>query len=116
MRQQFPERDLIACLELHTYSSLNASFLPQYKGALKYTNLPIVFFSEEALQKKGMTPPSEQEIREGFDNPHLKIFTDIASLSKFLKDQEWEEKNLLFMSSGNFEGLNLQQLSKTLVS
>ena len=116
VRQQFPERDLIACLELHTYSSLNVSFLPQYKGALKYTNLPIVFFSEKALQKKGMASPSEREIREGFDNPHLKIFRDVASLSEFLQDRDWEEKNLLFMSSGNFEGLNLQQLSKTLVS
>lgn len=107
---QFPEKELIAVLELHTYSSLNAEFLSQYQGAMNEADVPIVYVDNHALQIKKLPPLNIDLIREKFNNPHIKVFNDKDSLSNFLKQIQPNNKAFLFMSSGNFAGLNLLEL------
>lgn len=110
MKNQYPGRKLTACVELHTFSSLNGDFLPQYNGTLEAADQAVVFYSEHTLKMKGMPPLSESAIVEAFKKANLKVITSRQDLKVFLENQEWSNHNLLLMSSGTFEGLNLEQL------
>ena len=112
VKNQFPNRNLVACLELHTYSSLNAEFLKQYKGALNVADEAIVFYSPEALAIKKMEPISEQQIKEAFVNNNLQVFTDSKAFKDFLFAQKFNNKTLLLMSSGNYGGLDFDQVKQ----
>jgi UDP-N-acetylmuramate: L-alanyl-gamma-D-glutamyl-meso-diaminopimelate ligase len=111
LKQQFPERKLIACLELHTFSSLNKDFLPQYKNALDAADLPIVYFNAKTLEHKRMPPLTEQDIRSAFDNDRMQVFTENQNLAAFLKSLNWENQNLILMSSGTYNQMDLQELA-----
>ncbi|WP_010180642.1 UDP-N-acetylmuramate--L-alanine ligase [Aquimarina agarilytica] len=110
VKNQFPTRNLVACLELHTYSSLNAEFLKQYKGALNAADEAVVFYSPEALAIKKMGPISEQQIKEAFTNNNLQVFTDSKAFKDFLFTQKFDDKTLLLMSSGNYGGLDFEEV------
>ncbi len=110
VKEQFPERDLVACLELHTFSSLNKEFLNQYNGTMKYSNVPIVFYSPATIEQKRLTPISKEDIKNSFGESHLHVFDDKAELLEFIKQQDWENKNLLMMTSGTFNGLDYNSL------
>jgi UDP-N-acetylmuramate: L-alanyl-gamma-D-glutamyl-meso-diaminopimelate ligase len=111
VKEIYPSRDLVACLELHTYSSLNKKFIPQYKDSLKAAQVPVVYFNAEKMKVKNLEPLSESDIRSAFANPAIQIFHDTASLQEFLVSQRWKNKNLLMMSSGNFGGINVAELA-----
>jgi UDP-N-acetylmuramate: L-alanyl-gamma-D-glutamyl-meso-diaminopimelate ligase len=116
VKEIHPSRDLLACVELHTYSSLNKKFLPQYKDALKSAQVPVVYFNPEKVKAKKLEPLSESDIKTAFANPSLNVFNDTGKLEAFLKDQSWRNKNLLMMSSGNFGGIDIQKLSEKILS
>lgn len=109
-KNQYPERKLVACLELHTFSSLNKAFLPQYAASLNPADEAYVFYSPHTLEIKKLPPLSQEEIATHFKHPNLKVFTDSAALQAQLKQHTWEHTNLLMMSSGTFGGLNYQEL------
>lgn len=109
-----PERDLIACLELHTYSSLNKKFLPQYKDSMKAAQVQVVFFNPEKIRAKDLEPFDASEIRKSFNNPGIIVFEEASKLEEFLSMQSMKNKDLLMMSSGNFGGLDLKKLSEKL--
>lgn len=111
VREQFPGRELFACFELHTYSSLNLDFLPQYRGAMEAAHVPVVFFNPHTLQMKHLPLISEQEVKNAFADERLQVFTDSRELAAFLHSLTWKNKNLLLMSSGNFDGLDLCNLA-----
>jgi UDP-N-acetylmuramate: L-alanyl-gamma-D-glutamyl-meso-diaminopimelate ligase len=111
LRQQYPNRKLLAVLELHTYSSLNEAFLDQYQGALDPADQAIVFYSAHALEIKRMPPLAESAIRQGFAREDVKVITDRPSLERFLEEQNFSNTNLLMMSSGDFEGIVFAELS-----
>lgn len=114
MKDQYPDRKLTACVELHTYSSLSRDFLPQYQGAMGAADQAIVFFSEHTLEMKGMPLLDKKTIRDAFAREDLLVFTKREELKKFLEHVEsWENHNLLLMTSGTFEGLDIREL-KTL--
>ena len=115
VKEQFPKRRLIACTELHTFSSLNKTFLNQYRRKLDAADVAAVFYSPETVEHKRLEPISEEEIRTAFKRSDLKIFTDPAVLQDFLKTQNWHNANLLMMSSGTFGGLDLKVLAKEVV-
>jgi len=115
MKEQFLGRQLVACIELHTYSSLNQKFLDQYRGCMASVDVPIVYFSPHALQLKRLPQLTENQIRFAFDENRLVIFNDAENLNTFLIDQNWENKNLLMMSSGNFDGMNLEKLVQKII-
>ncbi|WP_306416727.1 hypothetical protein [Fulvivirga maritima] len=116
LKEQYPDRDLVACLELHTFSSLNKSFLAQYKGSMKFSYKPIVYYNPETVEHKKLEPISKKDIKEAFDERNLKVFTDINKLLAYLRDQNWKDKNLLMMSSGTFNQVDYEALATELIN
>lgn len=110
LKNQFPDRKLIACLELHTYSSLNPEFLTEYQGALDAADLAVVFYSPHAVEIKKLKPISEEQIARAFKRDDLVIYTDPAKFKKYLFSQNFENCSLLLMSSGNYGGLDFEEL------
>jgi UDP-N-acetylmuramate: L-alanyl-gamma-D-glutamyl-meso-diaminopimelate ligase len=115
VKAQYPQRKLVACVELHTFSSLNKSFLPQYAGALDQADVPIVFFSPKTIEHKRMEMLSGDELRAAFGNPHLQVFTDSNTLLEHLTGMDWQNANLLLMSSGTYNNLDLETLKKAVL-
>ncbi|QWX82958.1 peptidoglycan synthetase [Cellulophaga sp. HaHaR_3_176] len=110
VKEQFPDRKLIACLELHTYSSFNPEFLKEYKGALDSADSPIVFYLPESVEIKKLAPVLAPQIAEAFKRDDLKIMTDAEAFRAYLYDQNLTDSVVLLMSSGNYGGLNLEDL------
>lgn len=110
-----PERQLIACYELHTYSSLNKDFLPHYAEKLDAADRAVVFYSPHTLVIKKMPAISKDEIKKAFGRDDIEVFTTSEELDGFLKSQNWYNSNLLLMSSGTFGGTGLSQLAKEIL-
>lgn len=109
-KDQFLDRNLIACAELHTFSSLNKSFLPHYKDTMNKADIAVVYYNPKTVEHKRLQPIAETDIRAGFNRTDLQIFTDSGELRAFLEKQTWQKKNLLLMSSGTFDNMNLGEL------
>ncbi len=107
----FPKRKLIGCLELHTFSSLNNKFLPEYNGSMNQCDTAIIFYSPQKVEQKGLAPLSESSIKDAFNHKNLTVFTDVASLQKHLQSISFENANLVMMSSSNFDGLDYSQIT-----
>uniref|UniRef100_UPI004048AB41 UDP-N-acetylmuramate--L-alanine ligase n=1 Tax=Flavobacterium sp. TaxID=239 RepID=UPI004048AB41 len=114
VKNQYSNREVIACLELHTYSSLNADFLKEYKGALNSADKAVVYYSAHALEIKRLEKISEAQIRNAFERDDLIVFTDADAFKEFLFNQNLENTALLLMSSGNYGGLDFEKF-KTLL-
>jgi UDP-N-acetylmuramate: L-alanyl-gamma-D-glutamyl-meso-diaminopimelate ligase len=110
----YPDRELVACLELHTYSSLSKNYLPLYSDSMKGAQKAVVYFNPEKIKAKKLEPLSEQDIKKAFGSSNVVVTDDPQKLLQFLSEQSWKNKNLLLMSSGNFGGINLSQLVKNL--
>jgi len=113
VKEQYPDRQLIACLELHTYSSLNPDFLRQYRGALEKADRALVFYSPKAVAIKKLEPIDKQQIYEAFGRSDLEIFTDPDEVQKAIFSMDFANSSLLLMSSGNYGGLDLEALSNS---
>ncbi|MFC5410929.1 UDP-N-acetylmuramate--L-alanine ligase [Larkinella bovis] len=108
VKAQFPRHRLVACVELHTFSSLNKTFLTQYRDKLDKADAAAVFYSPHTLEVKHLDPINAAEISTAFDRPDLQVFTDAAALEQFLKSQvNGLPTVFLLMSSGTFGGMNL---------
>ena len=107
VKQQFPGRKLIAILELHTYSSLNRNFMKEYNGAMEQADIGIVFYSRHALELKRMPPLPKEIVKEGFGKDNLIIFTSKQELEDWLQHHEYSNANVLLMSSGNYDGVDI---------
>jgi UDP-N-acetylmuramate: L-alanyl-gamma-D-glutamyl-meso-diaminopimelate ligase len=114
LKEQYPQRKLIAVLELHTYSSLNADFMVQYQGAMDKADVPVVFYSSHALEIKRMPNLEPDVVAQGFGRADLAIFNKRDHLLAFLDAQQYDNTNLLLMSSGDYEGLDINSLKKYL--
>lgn len=110
--EAFPSRKLVACLELHTFSSLNSEFLSQYKNSMEYSEIPFVYFNPVTLEHKKLPPIEPSFVKSSFGTSRVEIFTDSKKLIESLKTIDWQNKNLLIMTSGNFSGVNLQEFAK----
>ena len=108
VKEQYPNRKVIACLELHTYSSFNAEFLKEYKGALDAADEAIVFFLPESVKIKKLKEVTPAQISLAFERDDLKIYTDANAFKDFVFDQNYKNSVLLLMSSGNYGGLDLE--------
>ena len=112
LKNQYPDRKLIACLELHTYSSLNPEFLNQYKGALAAADISVVFYSPHAVKIKKLQAISQQQIKDAFQSDDLVVYTNPSEFKDFLFSQKYSNTSLLLMSSGNYGGLNFDELKQ----
>lgn len=112
LKEQYPRRRLIAVLELHTYSSLNVKFLGEYAGAVDDADVAAVFFSPHALELKRLPALPTESIREGFGRKDLVIFNRQTELRDFLDRQDYHQANLLLMSSGTFDGMDMRGIGE----
>ena len=112
VKEQFQERLLVACLELHTYSSLNAEFLQQYKGALDAADIAVVFYSPNAVAIKNLKEVSHEQIKNAFDKNDLIIYNNPVLFQEYLFSMNFNDKTLLLMSSGDYGGLNFKDLKE----
>ena len=110
MKKQFQERKLVACMELHTFSSLNEEFLKQYTGCMDEPDTAIVYFSPEAIAHKKLDPITKTQVHSAFGREDLLVFTNSKELEKYLKSLDWKNQNLLMMSSATFEGMEFEGL------
>jgi len=110
VKAQYPERKLIACLELHTYSSLNPEFIKEYKGTLDAADSAVVFYSPHAVLIKELEAIKGEQIEEAFDRKDLVVFTNPADFKTYLYSQDYENTCLLLMSSGNYGGLDFDEV------
>jgi UDP-N-acetylmuramate: L-alanyl-gamma-D-glutamyl-meso-diaminopimelate ligase len=110
VKAQFPSRTLIAVQELHTFSSLNKNFLPNYAGTMDSADIAVIYLNPHAAALKKLELMDEKTLREGFKRPDLKLFTDSKSLKEFLLAQDYSNTNLLLMSSGNYDNMVLDEL------
>lgn len=110
MREQFADRQLVAVMELHTFSSLNKDFLSEYSGSMDAADEAIVFIDKEAMLLKRMPDLDESLIRESFGRNDLQIFTEKEQLIQYLLSTNWKNKNLLLMTSGQFGGMKVEEV------
>jgi UDP-N-acetylmuramate: L-alanyl-gamma-D-glutamyl-meso-diaminopimelate ligase len=115
VKSQYPNRPLVACLELHTYSSLNTTFLEQYKGTLDAADTAVVFYSPQAVEIKKLDSVSETQIETAFEREDLIVFTDPTRFKNYITSLEFAQKTVLLMSSGSYGNLDFETL-KTKVS
>ncbi len=112
VKNQYPERKLVACLELHTYSSLNPEFLNEYKGALDAADSAVVFYSPHAVLMKNLEAIKTEQIDKAFGREDLIVFTNPADFKTYLFSQNYDNTALLLMSSGNYGGLNFDEVKE----
>lgn len=110
VKNQYPDRKLIACLELHTYSSLNPEFLKEYKGTLDAADSAVVFYSPHAVMIKQLEEIKGEQIEEAFNRDDLVVFTNPADFKTYLFSQVYDNTCLLLMSSGNYGGLDFEEV------
>ncbi|MGK0387026.1 MAG: UDP-N-acetylmuramate: L-alanyl-gamma-D-glutamyl-meso-diaminopimelate ligase [Patiriisocius sp.] len=114
VKNQYPEKTLLACLELHTYSSLNPEFLKEYKGALDAADSAVVFYSPHAVEIKKLAAVTEKQITDAFEREDLVVFTNPSDFKDYLFSQSFDNTSLLLMSSGNYGGLDFDEVKEIL--
>jgi UDP-N-acetylmuramate: L-alanyl-gamma-D-glutamyl-meso-diaminopimelate ligase len=115
VRERYPEKRLIACMELHTFSSLMADFLPQYKDCMAEADMAFVYFNPKVIEHKRLTPITKEEVREAFGTENVEVFTESAALQERLKGISYSNAALLMMSSGTFDGVNVKEFATELL-
>ena len=112
VKQQYPNRKLIGILELHTFSSLNEKFMGEYQGALSKADVAIVFYSKHALELKRLPDLPIDKIRHGFDQPGLLVMNHKQELEDWLFKYDFSNSNIVLMSSGNYDGIDMLTFAK----
>jgi UDP-N-acetylmuramate: L-alanyl-gamma-D-glutamyl-meso-diaminopimelate ligase len=107
VKEQFPDKKLIAILELHTFSSLNREFMNEYGGAMANADEAIVFYSHHALELKRMNFLEPALVKQGFKKENLVVINERQELEEKLRQYDLKNANYLFMSSGNYDGMNI---------
>ena len=114
VKNQFPERKSYAILELHTYSSLNENFMKEYNGALDEADEAAVFYSRHALELKRMPELPKEAVQKGFEKPGLRVFNERSELEAWLKGNNYKNSVVIFMSSGNYDGLDTEAFARSI--
>ena len=121
VRERYPDKRLVAAMELHTFSSLMADFLPQYNGCMAEADIAYVYFNPKVIEHKRLTPITADEVAAAFATPNIKVFTESEALQQQLRNlfaTELKNQNvaLLMMSSGTFDGVDIPTFAKNLLS
>ncbi len=113
VKAQYQDRKLIACMELHTFSSLNADFLTHYEGAMNSADEALVYFDPKVLEHKHLAVISAAEVKAAFGGS-VKVFTTSDKLQDYLKSCPLQGCSVLLMSSGNFSGIDFKSFAQEL--
>ena len=116
VRERYPEKQLVAAMELHTFSSLMADFLPQYEGCMAQADVALVYFNPKVIEHKRLTPITAEEVRKAFGTENVEVFTDSQLLQERLRSLTYDNTALLMMTSGTFDGVNIPEFAKELIS
>jgi UDP-N-acetylmuramate: L-alanyl-gamma-D-glutamyl-meso-diaminopimelate ligase len=116
VHERYPEKQLVAAMELHTFSSLTADFLPQYEGCMENADVALVYFNPKVIEHKRLTPITAEEVRNAFGTKNVEVFIDSQQLQTRLREIEYKNTALLMMSSGNFDGVNIPEFARELIS
>jgi UDP-N-acetylmuramate: L-alanyl-gamma-D-glutamyl-meso-diaminopimelate ligase len=111
VKKQFPERELIACMELHTFSSLNENFLKEYEGSMALADKAIIYFNPHTIEHKKLKPITEDQVKKAFGSSNIEVLTSSEKLLEKLSALSFKNRNLLMMSSGTFDGIDLKSLA-----
>lgn len=114
VKQQFGQRHIVACMELHTFSSLTEEFLNEYKGAMNTADEAIVYYNPHTIAHKKLKPITEAQVLKAFGRNDLQVFTDSKAVTDHLRSMKWSNSVLLMMSSGNFDGVDFGKLATEL--
>lgn len=115
VKQQFGTQELVACMELHTFSSLNKEFLQEYKSSMDLADVAIVYYNPHTIEHKRLENISVEEVKEAFSKEDILIFKESKALKTYLESRNWKETNLLLMSSGNYDGIDVDLFAKELL-
>jgi len=120
VRERYPDKRLVAAMELHTFSSLMADFLPQYNGCMAEADVAYVYFNPKVIEHKRLTPITADEVAKAFATPNIRVFTESEALQQQLRSQFAGERKaiptaLLMMSSGTFDGVNIKEFAAELI-
>ena len=115
VKKQFPDRELIAIMELHTFSSLNQDFLDQYDGSMALADRAIVYFNPHTIAHKKLKPITTEQVQKAFGRKDILVVTDSKEVINTILKIDFKNKNLLLMSSGNFDGMDFKELSNKIV-
>ena len=116
VKQQYESRKVIACMELHTFSSLNKTFLQEYKDSMASADEAYVYYSNHTLEHKKLDPITPEEVKEAFGSDNLTVYNNSDELFEMLNQKEWGNSVLLLMSSGNFDGKDLNAFGESIIS
>jgi UDP-N-acetylmuramate: L-alanyl-gamma-D-glutamyl-meso-diaminopimelate ligase len=111
VKKQFPNRKVVACMELHTFSSLTAEFLKEYNGAMDAADEAYVYFNPHTIAHKKLAPITVEQVRYAFARPNIIVSTDSKQLVAELQSKNWNNSVLLFMTSGNFDGVDFAEVA-----
>ena len=115
LKKQYPNRKLIACMELHTFSSLNKSFLDQYNGTMQGADVAYVYFNKQTLKHKKLEDLSAEDVKNAFGGENVTVLNSSEEMVDHLLEMKWEQQNLLLMSSGNFDGIQFESLAEKII-
>ncbi|MCQ2342858.1 MAG: Mur ligase domain-containing protein [Paludibacteraceae bacterium] len=116
VREHYPDKQLIACMELHTFSSLMADFLPQYEGCMAEADKAFVYFNPKVIEHKRLTPISAEDVQKAFGTKNVEVYTDSPALQARLRELSYADTALLMMSSGTFDGIHINEFATELLS
>ncbi|HJV77652.1 MAG TPA: Mur ligase family protein [Paludibacter sp.] len=115
VKHQYPDRKLIACMELHTFSSLTEDFLPQYANCMAEADVAFVYYNPEVIQQKRLKEINPEQVRRAFGGTNLTVCTDSQALQQKLREFDYDNSALLLMTSGTFSGVNLIEFANELL-
>lgn len=116
VRERYPNKTLVAAMELHTFSSLMADFLPQYEGCMENADIALVYFNPKVIEHKRLTPITAEEVQKAFGTQNVEVYTDSLLLQQRLKEIKYTNTALLMMTSGTFDGINIPQFARELIN
>ncbi len=111
VKDQYKDRKVIACMELHTFSSLKKEFLPHYLNSMQMADEALVYYSPEVVAHKKLEPISKELVLEGFGG-NVNVMNSTKEVLDFIQSKQWNNSVLLMMSSGNFDGIDYDQLGE----
>jgi UDP-N-acetylmuramate: L-alanyl-gamma-D-glutamyl-meso-diaminopimelate ligase len=116
VKEQYKEKEVIACMELHTFSSLRADFLPQYAHCMDEADVAYVYYNPKVIEHKRLQEIKPEDVKNAFASEKVKVFTDSELLQDELRNRSYNNSVLLMMSSGNFSGVNIKDFTNELLN
>lgn len=115
VKEQFSDRRVVACMELHTFSSLNKEFLPLYNNTMDKADAAIVYYSDHVVEHKKLPSLAKEEVENNFGGK-VQVLKKTEEVLSYIRAENWNNSVLLMMSSGNFDGIDFDKLGEEIIN